>query len=145
MKDGDKVPATKKEMFEYFATLYKYSNKGIKGRGKDRKVGSASSSSNAGLNSGIRGFGVGGSGGYGVSGSGRGNMAVRVMGRRGMSGAQVVRGERNQYEMFDVDEVSQSGSGGSSVETMYDDAPSDGFEDGPIAGREELAFGDRIY
>ncbi len=29
------------ELWEYFATLYKNSNKGIKGRGKDRKVGAA--------------------------------------------------------------------------------------------------------
>jgi len=39
-----------KELWEYFANLYKNSNKGIKGRGKDRKVGSQLSfGSRAGL------------------------------------------------------------------------------------------------
>jgi hypothetical protein len=38
------VHATDKELWEYFAGLYKNSNKGIKGRGKDRKVGSSNSS-----------------------------------------------------------------------------------------------------
>ena len=27
-----------KELWEYFSTLYKNSNKGIKGRGKDRRI-----------------------------------------------------------------------------------------------------------
>ncbi|KAH6667752.1 putative asparagine-rich zinc finger protein AZF1 [Halenospora varia] len=40
IKDGDIVHAADKELWEYFANLYKNSNKGIKGRGKDRKVGS---------------------------------------------------------------------------------------------------------
>lgn len=30
--------AMDKELWEYFATLYKNSNKGIKGRGKDRRI-----------------------------------------------------------------------------------------------------------
>jgi hypothetical protein len=34
-----------KELWEYFADPYKNSNKGIKGRGKDRKVGSGYSDS----------------------------------------------------------------------------------------------------
>jgi hypothetical protein len=38
IKDGDIVHAADKELWEYFAGLYKNSNKGIKGRGKDRKV-----------------------------------------------------------------------------------------------------------
>ena len=33
-----------KELFEYFASLYKNSNKGIKGRGKDRRISTAPSS-----------------------------------------------------------------------------------------------------
>ncbi|KAH6699907.1 putative asparagine-rich zinc finger protein AZF1 [Leptodontidium sp. MPI-SDFR-AT-0119] len=111
IKDGDIVHAGDKELWDYFANLYKNSNKGIKGRGKDRKVGSASSSSMA-LNSGIRSFGVG-------------NMGGNVSGR----------GDGGQYEMFDVDDGSQSGhshSGSaiaSSVGTCYEDAPFDGYED----------------
>lgn len=37
--DGANVSEKDREIWEYFATLYKNSNKGIKGRGKDRKVG----------------------------------------------------------------------------------------------------------
>lgn len=38
MREGDAVTAMDKELWEYFATLYKNSNKGIKGRGKDRRI-----------------------------------------------------------------------------------------------------------
>jgi hypothetical protein len=38
------VNAHDKELFEYFASLYKNSNKGIKGRGKDRRISTAPSS-----------------------------------------------------------------------------------------------------
>jgi hypothetical protein len=40
LKDGDIVSSIERELWEYFANLYKNSNKGIKGRGKDLKVGS---------------------------------------------------------------------------------------------------------
>lgn len=145
-QDGDIFNAAEKELWEYFANLYKNSNKGIKGRGKDRKVGSNTMA----LNSSMRSLGVSGSGrGFEMSGSGRGNMIVGVNG--------VGRGDGNggyeqKYEMFDVDEESQSGhsqchsasAGSSSVGTCYEDAPSDGFEDAG-RGSHELAFGDRIY
>jgi hypothetical protein len=36
-----------RELWEYFATLYKNSNKGIKGRGKDRKISSTKSKHNS--------------------------------------------------------------------------------------------------
>ena len=36
--DGDTVPAADKDLWEYFSELYKNSNKGIKGRGKGRKI-----------------------------------------------------------------------------------------------------------
>jgi hypothetical protein len=38
IKDGDIFDPAEKEAWEYFANLYKNSNKGIKGRGKARKV-----------------------------------------------------------------------------------------------------------
>jgi len=76
-----------------------------------------------------------------MAGPGRGNMVVGLVG--GNHGMKT----ESQYEMFDADDDSQSGShsGGSasSVATCYDDAPSDGFEDAGRSG--ELAFGDRIY
>jgi hypothetical protein len=136
IKDGDIVHAADKELWEYFANLYKNSNKGIKGRGKDRKVGSNPMSSSSGMRS------MGSRGEYGMSGLGRENMMVPVAGSAHASG----RGEDGQYEMFD-DEESQSGysgsGGASSVGTCYDDAPSDGFVDAGRSG--DLAFADRMY
>lgn len=38
LNSGDEVPESDRELFEYFATHYKNSNKGIKGRGKARTV-----------------------------------------------------------------------------------------------------------
>lgn len=59
IKDGDIVHAADKELWEYFANLYKNSNKGIKGRGKGRKVGpgltSLNPSPNNQLNLGVAG------------------------------------------------------------------------------------------
>lgn len=137
IKDGDIVHAADKELWEYFANLYKNSNKGIKGRGKDRKVGSNSMASSSGMRN------MCSRGGYGMAGAGRGNMMVSASVGAHASG----RGEGGQYEMFDVDEESQSGhsgsGGASSVGTCYDDAPSDGFEDAGRSG--DLAFGDRMY
>lgn len=53
MREGDPVTTQDKELWEYFATLYKNSNKGIKGRGKDRRISAivkneASSTGNGG-------------------------------------------------------------------------------------------------
>ncbi|KAH8724718.1 hypothetical protein GQ44DRAFT_617394 [Phaeosphaeriaceae sp. PMI808] len=39
---GDYVSQADKELWEYFASLYKNSNKGIKGRGKDRRISTMS-------------------------------------------------------------------------------------------------------
>lgn len=41
---GDWVSREDKELWEYFASLYKNSNKGIKGRGKDRRISAVSGS-----------------------------------------------------------------------------------------------------
>ena len=38
IREGDVVDAYEKEMWEYFGGLYRNSNKGIKGRGKDRRI-----------------------------------------------------------------------------------------------------------
>ncbi|KAF2666360.1 hypothetical protein BT63DRAFT_56870 [Microthyrium microscopicum] len=43
-REGDPVTAQDKELWEYFALLYKNSNKGIKGRGKDRRISTVPSS-----------------------------------------------------------------------------------------------------
>ncbi|KAH7321477.1 putative asparagine-rich zinc finger protein AZF1 [Rhexocercosporidium sp. MPI-PUGE-AT-0058] len=144
IKDGDIVHAGDKEMWEYFANLYKNSNKGIKGRGKDRKVGSASSSASMSLNSGMRGLGMSGRG-FGMAGPGRSNM---IVGAGGIVSHVGGRGDGGQYEMFDIDDGSQSGhshSGSRGASSVgYEDAPSDGYEEQGRSSN-ELAFGDRIY
>ena len=51
-KEGDVVDNWEKEMWEYFGSLYKNCNKGIKGRGKDRRISNTlmlSRGSNAGF------------------------------------------------------------------------------------------------
>jgi hypothetical protein len=76
VKDGDTFRASEKELWEYFAILYKNSNKGIKGRGKDRKVGSNNSPA---MNSGMKNLGVGGGrGSYSMADAGRWDMLVGV-------------------------------------------------------------------
>ncbi|RDL35330.1 uncharacterized protein BP5553_07261 [Venustampulla echinocandica] len=136
IKDGDIVHAGDKELWEYFANLYKNSNKGIKGRGKDRKVGSTSTPATSGL----RNLGVDGHIGYSRSGAGRSNMG-------GLIGMPSNIPSRGSYEMFDINDESMPAnhhrSGPSSVGSCYDDAPSDNFGDAGRGG--ELAFGDRIY
>lgn len=44
MADADPMSPQDRELWEYFATLYKNSNKGIKGRGKDRRITPSSKS-----------------------------------------------------------------------------------------------------
>lgn len=41
-KEGDEVSSADKDFWDYFSELYKHSNKGIKGRGKDRRICAAS-------------------------------------------------------------------------------------------------------
>ena len=41
IREGDVVDVWEKEMWEYFGSLYKNCNKGIKGRGKDRRISSS--------------------------------------------------------------------------------------------------------
>ncbi|TVY33920.1 Asparagine-rich zinc finger protein, partial [Lachnellula subtilissima] len=144
IKDGDIVHSADKELWEYFANLYKNSNKGIKGRGKNRKVGTISHSNSkvTKLNSGTRNLGATASS---YTGAGRGNVTMGVpsdsmisSGRGHMHGSP--------YEMFDTDDGSQSshsGSGGSSVGTCYEDAHPDGFQD--HSRSHQLVFGDRLY
>lgn len=38
MREGEPMTPQDRDLWEYFATLYKNSNKGIKGRGKDRRI-----------------------------------------------------------------------------------------------------------
>jgi hypothetical protein len=47
IRAGEYVSERDKELWEYFASLYKNSNKGIKGRGKDRRISAAPNSANS--------------------------------------------------------------------------------------------------
>ena len=88
--------AADKELWEYFANLYKNSNKGIKGRGKDRKVGSNNSSALCPpppIPSLVPELSI--------SGAGRGNMIIGV-GAGVMGAYDTGKGESGQYEMFNV-------------------------------------------
>ena len=38
MREGDAMSSQDRELWDYFSILYKNSNKGIKGRGKDRRI-----------------------------------------------------------------------------------------------------------
>ncbi|PVH73190.1 hypothetical protein DL98DRAFT_552790 [Cadophora sp. DSE1049] len=87
IQDDDIVPQADKELWEYFANLYKNSNKGIKGRGKDRKVGPQYS-----LVSGAGGLGARNMG-FEISGSNGGNTVVDVM--------TTGRGDNCDYESQD--------------------------------------------
>ena len=54
MREGDPVTAQDKELWEYFATLYKNSNKGIKGRGKDRRISAIAKADNGNGGHGVK-------------------------------------------------------------------------------------------
>jgi hypothetical protein len=58
IQEGDVVDRWEKEMWEYFGSLYKNCNKGIKGRGKDRRISTTSrrDSINSGSSSNSSGF-----------------------------------------------------------------------------------------
>jgi hypothetical protein len=144
---GESVSAADKELREYFATLYKNANKGIKGRGKDvRVVGSASTYTHASVMSmlGTRG----GMGSVGVLGSSMsmglnptGAVTAHQMKIEGRDGSH----GRAAYAIFD-DEGTMSRSGSHSSESsgasVYGVDPSSDAYD---AEERELAFGDRIY
>jgi hypothetical protein len=139
MQHDDVFNTHERDLWEYFANLYKNSNKGIKGRGKDRKVGP----NHAAIKSNRKHRGRAAEGSYSPNGTSQGDTVVSVMGAS--MGRDVVARRDSQYEIFDDDEESQAGShagnGGSSVGTCYDDASSEAFENG--GGR--LVFSDRMY
>ena len=69
IREPDEISPVDRDLFEYFAELYKNSNRGIKGRGKDRKISGAKKSRSAAAANGVRA----GAGGAGGAGGGRGS------------------------------------------------------------------------
>ncbi|RKF53293.1 Zinc finger protein 79 [Golovinomyces cichoracearum] len=136
VQERDNVHAADKELWEYFANLYKNSNKGIKGRGKDRKVGTVHPITN------MRSMNVNRQEGYGISGPGRGNMVVNL--NLNVATHSIGRSSSNTtYNIYDDESSSNGSGGGSSVSTCYEDAPSDSFDE---SGRSaQVPYGERIY
>lgn len=122
LKPGDYVEPADQALWDYFADLYKNSNKGIKGRGKDRTVSNSNSNRNR---TAIHEMEIS-----------RGSFALAAFGQGNMVSHGGLKTE-GQYDMFDnIDGDSQSGqSTSSSDRTMYDDEYD--------SGRGSDAFGDR--
>jgi hypothetical protein len=146
-RNGETVSSADRELREYFATLYKNANKGIKGRGKDvRVVGSASTYTHASVMSML-----GARGGMNTVGMLASDLTMRLDVSSGMSAQHMkVEGREGShgpvgYAVYDEDDdVSRRGSrsSSSSSSSIYDvDASTDHYD---TEGR-ELAFGDRIY
>ncbi|SZF01638.1 unnamed protein product [Blumeria hordei] len=135
IQEGDTVHAADRELWVYFANLYKNSNKGIKGRGKDRKVGSNP------ITSSIRNNTINSSG-YGMNGPGRGNMVVNL--NVNLSTHHIPRNTPSNYELYEVEDDNRSAGGASSSTiTSFEDAHSDGYDE---PGRPvEMPYGERIY
>ncbi|KAI9731810.1 MAG: hypothetical protein M1818_007675 [Claussenomyces sp. TS43310] len=130
------VTSEDRDLWEYFAGLYKYSNKGIKGRGKDRKVESVHSASSGSIMNLL----------IPDTGDLRGHNGLPMIGAMSLQDA-ATHGRRGSASMgYDMYDESVSGSasqgGGSSAASLYGvDASSDQLE----GDRGEYAFGDRIY
>ena len=146
-RNGETVSAADRELREYFATLYKNANKGIKGRGKDvRVVGSASTYTHASVMNMI-----GARGGMNTVGMLANDLTMGLNVSDGISVQHMKMEGREDshgpvgYAVYDEDdEVSRRGShsSSSSSSSIYDVDVSTGHYD--TAGR-DLAFGDRIY
>ncbi|KAK3684842.1 hypothetical protein B0T22DRAFT_199956 [Podospora appendiculata] len=148
LEDTSKVTKEDREMWEYFATIYKNSNKGIKGRGKRRKV-EPTTQPKSGAPTGTvpSQYPVSQSHGHAHAPDAAHHLhhptphhglSAHSMSRPHLLVNQNARGTtHNSYEMFDADDDSSvNGSGPSSTTSghAYDEDQ----------GR-DLAFGDRIY
>jgi hypothetical protein len=147
--DTAKVSEADRDLWEYFATLYKNSNKGIKGRGKDRKVGAVSQSPTSTVpshhpaqhaptpirphhHSPIHGLSHPGSlAAYSVTRSnGPGPSIIVNVGNMPSNS----RDAHGNYDMFDMDDDHSTGASSSAGGAMYEDDHS-----------RSLAFSDRMY
>lgn len=156
------VPEEERELFEYFAKLYKNSNKGIKGRGKDRKIAgpNSSHSTNNSMMIGVGGSHAGMPGAMSSSMStfpgmtvatglpGMHGSGLRAGGGHNHGGADVAMGR--VYEMDEMDEDGDmnsqcgSGSGSGSGDSMY------GYDnmdvDVPAPSGRQMGYGnERLY
>jgi uncharacterized Zn-finger protein len=149
ISDLSNVSKADKELWEYFATLYKNSNKGIKGRGKHRKVGciTAHSSPQASpvsptstmahqfpptLAHALPQLQTPHPTHHGLPYQGLSHPAAYSMSRPNML-VNLNREPHHGYDLYDAEEVSNAPSS-SSAGPLYEDDH----------GR-ELAFGDRMY
>lgn len=147
IKESDTVSKDDMELWEYFATLYKNSNKGIKGRGKHRKVGCIVQPSPTPPSSsllpqypipqphGLPQLHTPAPMQHGLPYHGLSHPAAYSMSRPSLM-VNVGREPHSNYDMFDGEDASVTSSVPTSTTTgpMYDEDH----------GR-ELAFGDRMY
>ncbi|KAK0626873.1 hypothetical protein B0T14DRAFT_421026, partial [Immersiella caudata] len=148
--DLNNVSKADKELWEYFATLYKNSNKGIKGRGKHRKVGCITAHSSpqtspatpAGtmaqhfpmtLAHSLPQLQTPLPNHHGLSYQGLSHPAAYSMSTRPNMLVNLNRESHHSYDLYDAEEVSNAPSS-STTGPVYEDEH----------GR-ELAFGDRMY
>ncbi|KAL3425672.1 hypothetical protein PVAG01_02463 [Phlyctema vagabunda] len=126
---ADNVSQADRDLWAYFAELYKNSNKGIKGRGKDRKVHSITENINSS---------------HLPNAPSHGGFNSAVHGR---SESIIARSGGPRYEMYssyDADDArshSESCSYGSNS-SCYDDVASDSFEE---VGKTDAAYDRRMY
>lgn len=104
IREPDEISPVDRDLFEYFAELYKNSNRGIKGRGKDRKISGAKKSRSAAAANGGR-AGAGGGGGGGRSGRGGGSkqhghqeMVAIIASPNGSTASTATTGSEPNYE-----------------------------------------------
>ena len=148
MENPENLSKADQELWQYFADLYKNSNKGIKGRGKNRNVGPVARISPVIPNSGIspqypvqqhhhaqmppptHHHGLSHPAAYSMS---RGAPGLNIM--VGPDGLPAHR-DAHGYEMYDdTDSINGSGTASTMSGTMYDEDH----------GRPDLGFNDRMY
>lgn len=136
IRTGDAISRADRELFTYFATLYKNSNKGIKGRGKGRRVESVAAAAAVARGAQERGLLL-------PMYKGRTAQELGEVGAYAAYAGYAGYG-RVGYEYGFVGgpgSVSGASHGGSSTESVCGAEARDAYED---EGR-ELAFGDRLY
>ena len=104
IREPDEISPVDRDLFEYFAELYKNSNRGIKGRGKDRKISGAKKSRSAAANGARAGAG-GAGGGRGTRGGAGGKQhahqemaAAIIASPNGSTASTATSGSEPNYE-----------------------------------------------
>lgn len=131
LRDGEYVSEVERTLWKFFADTFENSNKGIKGRGKDRKVETINISHQHNHLSSRMGYPQGSH----MMGINSIHMASHDMRNEGR---QLSNGSRGRcYDVYGTDASMTSSNGGSSS--------SGSLYEGQISNVHDLAFGDRMY